>query len=197
MDGKIINKKYMEGEMKIMPVKPLDKITSSEGSTYILTKEGHTVHKDSINPFIERGLKELAWKQSEDNDKLYNEFRDDLAKEVAPEYEEWLSKNNKMEDNGINYMHKLGENGYTISKNNKTENKPKYDRITNLTSSYFQEGDTASTGDQCLELSTEDGGDGTYFVLKTDRWAFDSLEELSDLIQDFINTQKAIENGNN
>lgn len=87
--------------------------------------------------------------------------------------------------------------GHTVHEDT-IEKKPKqkYDKLTSLTSSYFQEGDTVSTGDQQLELSTEDGGGGTYFVLKTDRWAFDSLEELSDLIQDFINTQKTIENGN-
>lgn len=104
--------------------------------------------------------------------KITDEAMEYLAKEVAPKYEEWLSKNSQ------------------------TEDKPKYDKLTSLTTSYFQEGDSMIDGDQQLELSTEDGGGGIYFVLKTERWAFDSLEELSDLIQDFINTQKTIENGN-
>jgi hypothetical protein len=94
------------------------------------------------------------------------------------------------------YAKLIKEEGIGIGDIDLTKTKPKYDKLTSLTSSYFQEGDSMIDGDQQLELSTEDGGGGTYFVLKTDRWVFDSLEELSDLIQDFINTQKTIENGN-
>lgn len=94
------------------------------------------------------------------------------------------------------YAELIKEEGIGIGDIDLTKKKPKYDKMTRLTSSYFQEGDSMIDGDQQLELSIEDAGGGTYFVLKTDRWAFDSLEELSDLIQDFINTQKTIENGN-
>ena len=38
---------------------------------------------------------------------------------------------------------------------------------------------------QFLEISTEDCGGGIYLVLKTDRWAFDNIEELINLLHEF------------
>ena len=43
---------------------------------------------------------------------------------------------------------------------------------------------------QTLELFTEDAGAGTYYVMKTDRWSFDSVEELIEVINDFIRRTK-------
>lgn len=51
---------------------------------------------------------------------------------------------------------------------------------------YTQEADSNSTdGDQFLELSTDDAGGGVYFVLKSERWAFDNVQEIIDILQDF------------
>lgn len=59
--------------------------------------------------------------------------------------------------------------------------------------SYSQEQDCCSSspnGIQILECTYEDGGAGKYYVIKTDRWAFDSLEELNKVITNFIETTK-------
>ena len=38
---------------------------------------------------------------------------------------------------------------------------------------------------QFIEVETEDSGAGAYFVIKTDRWAFDDIQELIDTLNDF------------
>lgn len=50
---------------------------------------------------------------------------------------------------------------------------------------YTQEADSNSDGLQFLEISTEDAGGGIYYVLKTDRWAFDNLNDLIKVLNDF------------
>ena len=46
-------------------------------------------------------------------------------------------------------------------------------------------GDVYALGNS-IEISTEDGGGGKYFVIKTERWAFDNIDELTELFKDFI-----------
>lgn len=36
-----------------------------------------------------------------------------------------------------------------------------------------------------LRISTRDNGAGKYFVMKTDRWAFDSIDDLIQVLEDF------------
>jgi hypothetical protein len=50
---------------------------------------------------------------------------------------------------------------------------------------YTQEADSNSDGLQLLEVSTEDAGGGVYYVLKTERWAFDNLNDLIKVLNDF------------
>lgn len=50
---------------------------------------------------------------------------------------------------------------------------------------YTQEADSNSEGLQLLEISTEDAGGGVYYVLKTERWAFDNLNDLIKVLNDF------------
>jgi hypothetical protein len=58
--------------------------------------------------------------------------------------------------------------------------------IQKITIEYNQEGDSVLDGlDQTLEISTEDAGSGHYYVIKSDRWAFDSPEELISILNDF------------
>jgi len=75
----------------------------------------------------------------------------------------------------------------------KTE-KPKAQRqLEQMTATYSQEDDCchrSEHGRQDIELSTHDGGGGVYYVLKSDRWAFDSIEDLTNLINQFINKTK-------
>ena len=58
--------------------------------------------------------------------------------------------------------------------------------IESLSATYQQEEDSSSTdGHQFLKISTSDGGGGIYFVIKTERWAFDNIEDLIILLTDF------------
>ena len=52
---------------------------------------------------------------------------------------------------------------------------------------YTQEADSNSDSlqFQLLEVSTEDAGGGVYYVLKTERWAFDNLNDLIKVLNDF------------
>ena len=45
--------------------------------------------------------------------------------------------------------------------------------------------DSNSDGLQFLEVSTEDAGAGVYYILKTERWAFDNLNDLIKVLNDF------------
>jgi hypothetical protein len=60
-----------------------------------------------------------------------------------------------------------------------------------LTVNYHQEPDSLDTEDQLLELTTEDAGGGMYYVLKTERWAFEDPEELMEILKDFVKRVKS------
>lgn len=55
-----------------------------------------------------------------------------------------------------------------------------------------QEQDCCSTDKdyQELRLSIEDGGGGPFFVMSTERWAFENIDELCDLIKEYENNYK-------
>jgi hypothetical protein len=59
--------------------------------------------------------------------------------------------------------------------------------VSKVTVEYIQESDCNSSSNhlQVLEITTEESGNGAYYVLNTDRWAFDSLDELYELLRDF------------
>ncbi len=58
--------------------------------------------------------------------------------------------------------------------------------VNKLTVEYTQDADSVhADSDQFLEVSTEDAGSGVYYVIKTDRWAFDNVSELIRLLKDF------------
>jgi hypothetical protein len=49
---------------------------------------------------------------------------------------------------------------------------------------FTQEGDTCSDGDDLfLKVTLEDSGGGKYYVISTERWAFDSIEEIVQLLE--------------
>ena len=51
---------------------------------------------------------------------------------------------------------------------------------------YTQDGDCATNQSiNIISIETEDCGGGIYFVIKTDRWAFDSIDDITNLINDF------------
>lgn len=56
---------------------------------------------------------------------------------------------------------------------------------------YSQEGDNCTSNNvNSLTIFTQDSGGGTYFVLETERWAFDDVNELVEMINDFIKRNK-------
>ena len=71
----------------------------------------------------------------------------------------------------------------------KTELYPEGDDtvITGITVNYSQMSEKNADDTNDLELSICNQGAGFYFVMKTDRWAFNNVDELLELIQDFKN----------
>jgi len=59
--------------------------------------------------------------------------------------------------------------------------------ISDISITFTQEADSCdenSNGYQFLKITTEDAGAGTYFVIETQRWAVDNLEDLTVLLKD-------------
>lgn len=59
--------------------------------------------------------------------------------------------------------------------------------LSSVSAEYLQQADDSSSNAdiQSLHINTEDAGAGIYFVIKTERWAFDSIDELINVLQDF------------
>jgi hypothetical protein len=65
---------------------------------------------------------------------------------------------------------------------------PKGVELTELT--FIQDGDTCSSDEiQYLNVKIEDSGAGKYFVISTERWAFDSIDELVKVIKKAISKE--------
>jgi len=60
-------------------------------------------------------------------------------------------------------------------------------KIYELKALYEQESDSCDANNlgQDIEISTKDAGGGIYYIIKTERWAFENIKELTDLIKDF------------
>ena len=50
---------------------------------------------------------------------------------------------------------------------------------------FAQDSDCLSTEDQFLTIKTDNGGAGDFFVIETERWAFDSVDELIEIFNKF------------
>jgi hypothetical protein len=46
----------------------------------------------------------------------------------------------------------------------------------------FEQGDENHSSDNTLKISTDDQGGGKYFVIETQRWAFDDIAELTAML---------------
>lgn len=57
-----------------------------------------------------------------------------------------------------------------------------------LSAEYIQESDCCSTADeyQTLKLYTADGGGGVYIIMETKRWAFENVDEIVKVLNDFL-----------
>jgi len=59
-------------------------------------------------------------------------------------------------------------------------------RLEELSATYSQSGDNTGGEDfQDLEIKTQDGGGGIFYVIQTERWAFENIKELEAIIKDF------------
>ena len=50
---------------------------------------------------------------------------------------------------------------------------------------FTQEEDCCSSEEQFITIKTQNGGGGDYFVINTDRWAFDCIEDLVRILYEF------------
>ena len=59
--------------------------------------------------------------------------------------------------------------------------------ISQASITYIQEPDNCSSSEeyQRLEIHIEDAGGGKYIVLRTDRWAIDSIDDFITILRDF------------
>ena len=60
-------------------------------------------------------------------------------------------------------------------------------RLSNLNIKYTQDPDSCDTSgnSQELELEIDNAGGGIYYILKTGRWAFENVKELTNIVKDF------------
>ena len=54
-----------------------------------------------------------------------------------------------------------------------------------LEMTYTQEVDCCTTEEQYLTIKTDNGGGGDFYVIETKRWAFDTVEEIIELLNQF------------
>ena len=50
---------------------------------------------------------------------------------------------------------------------------------------YTQESDCCTIEEQYLTIKTDNGGGGDFFVIETKRWAFDTIDELIEILNKF------------
>ena len=61
---------------------------------------------------------------------------------------------------------------------------------------FAQDADCNSTEDQFLTIKTDNGGGGDFYVIETERWAFDSIDELVEIINKFKEKHEKIKEEN-
>ena len=65
-----------------------------------------------------------------------------------------------------------------------------------LEMTFTQDADCCSIEEQYLTVFTENGGGGDYYVMQTDRWAFDSIPELVETLMRFYNKHSKVKQKN-
>lgn len=58
-------------------------------------------------------------------------------------------------------------------------------KSTELKVTHIQDGDGNDSNDQELAIFNDNCGDADYFVIETKRWAFDSIDDLIVLLEDY------------
>ena len=62
--------------------------------------------------------------------------------------------------------------------------------VSEIKLTYSQENENNNSIIDTLEVSTDTQGDGFYFIIKTDRWAFEKVDDLVKVLNDFKNKAK-------
>jgi hypothetical protein len=57
---------------------------------------------------------------------------------------------------------------------------------------FTQDADCCDSKDQFLTIKTQNGGGGDFFVIETERWAFDNIPELVTTLMRFYTKHKLI-----
>lgn len=57
---------------------------------------------------------------------------------------------------------------------------------------FTQDKDCCSSEDQFITIKTQNGGGGDFFVIETQRWAFDCIEDLVRVLYQFKNKHDRI-----
>lgn len=62
-----------------------------------------------------------------------------------------------------------------------------------LQMTFTQEADCCSSEEQYLTIKTQNGGGGDFYVIETERWAFDNIPELITTLMRFYTKHKLIQ----
>jgi hypothetical protein len=62
-----------------------------------------------------------------------------------------------------------------------------------LQMTFTQDADCCDGNEQYLTIKTQNGGGGDFYVIETERWAFDNIPELVQTLMRFYNKHKKIE----
>lgn len=69
----------------------------------------------------------------------------------------------------------------------------KYILAQELQMTFTQDADCCKCNEQYLTIKTQNGGGGDFYVIETERWAFDNIPELVQTLMRFYNKHKKIE----
>lgn len=58
--------------------------------------------------------------------------------------------------------------------------------LDSISCTYWQQADCVSNDEQVLRIETRDGGGGFFYNIKTEGWSFGDVNDLVDVINDFI-----------
>jgi hypothetical protein len=61
-----------------------------------------------------------------------------------------------------------------------------------LQMTFTQEADCCDNTEQYLTIKTQNGGGGDFYVIETERWAFDNIPELIGILMKFYTKHKKI-----
>jgi hypothetical protein len=61
---------------------------------------------------------------------------------------------------------------------------------------FAQDSDCCTTEDQFLKIKTDNGGGGDFYIIETTRWAFDTIDELVEILNRFKEKHEKIKEEN-